>query len=279
MTIWPAIIPTAGTVVGAIAGAALVERSKRTERKHLRHVQFDAQLLDAATRLSREATSLHDRLRYRLPLAGIVPTLKSVAQSLDASAFTEAATFVRLICPASRTALQGVQVTLLGLVNLCSRDTPPPDNELASASTAVIAALQQLEEVVRKQLGIEGDAGKMTKGPGRLPGRGHPPAHSMKSNGYTLRLALHATALVFEVFGTLFVLLDSIRINERASEVGYVDAGSEPAWLDHWYYHSALLGFALLFAGILFVAAVLWFEHWEHVRSMRTIQADGESGS
>jgi hypothetical protein len=188
--------------------------------------------------------------------------LKSVAQSLDVSAFTEAATLVRLICPASTAALQGVQVTLFGLVDLCSRDTPPPDNELAGASTAVIAALQRLEDVVRKQLGIEGGVGQMSKGPGKLTGRGHPSAHSMKSKAYTLRLSVHASALVFEAAGTMFVLLNDIRINERASEVGYVDAGSEPAWLDHWYYHSALLGFTLLFAGILLAAAVLWFEHW-----------------
>jgi hypothetical protein len=192
-----------------------------------------------------------------------------VAQSLDVSAFTEAATFVRLICPASRAALQDVQVALLGLVNLCSRDTPPPDAEITRASVIVIAALQRFEDVVRKQLGIEGRAGQMSKGPGESPRQGDASAQSMKSKGYTLRLALHATALVFEAFGTLLILLDSIRINERANEVGTADAGYEPAWLHHWYYHSALLGFALLFAGILLAAAVLWFEHWEHMRSMR----------
>jgi hypothetical protein len=167
---WPAII---GTRAGTALGAALAEWSKRAERKHARRVQFDAQLLDAAARLSHETTSLHDRLRYRLPVAGIVPTLKSVAQSLDVHAFTEAATLVRLICPLSRAALQDLQIALLGLVNLCNKDAPPPNEDLVSGSAAVLRALARFEKTIRRQLGIKSEINRTPKSP-REPLAGAP---------------------------------------------------------------------------------------------------------
>lgn len=103
-------------------------------------------------RFSHETASMHDRLKYRLPVAGIVPTLRSVAHSLDLSRFVEASTLVRLICPASQDALQQVQLALFGLVNLCGGDIPPADEEITRAAMDVIRALQRFEEAIRKEL-------------------------------------------------------------------------------------------------------------------------------
>lgn len=160
MSSWLAIISVVGTVggtsavVGSAVAAVFAERSKRAEWKHTRRVQFDTQLLEAAVRLSHETTSMHDRLRYRLPLAGIIPTRRSVAQSLDWSGYTEAATRMRLLCPASLGALQQVQMALFALVTLCDAERPAPDDQVANAAVSVLAALQGFEGAIRRYLGI-----------------------------------------------------------------------------------------------------------------------------
>ena len=84
---------------------------------------------------------------------------------------------------------------------------------------------------------------------------------------HTLRLARHATALVMEAAGGVLVLLNTVRLNE-----------SELEKFKAWYYHSAVLGFILLFGGMLLAAFMLWIEHVAHVRSLRA-SGGGTPGS
>jgi hypothetical protein len=84
---------------------------------------------------------------------------------------------------------------------------------------------------------------------------------------HTLRLACHATALVMEAAGGVLVLLNTVRLN-----------GAELDKFRAWYYHSAVLGFILLFGGMLLAAFMLWMEHVAHARSLRA-SGGGTPGS
>jgi hypothetical protein len=86
---------------------------------------------------------------------------------------------------------------------------------------------------------------------------------------HTLRLACHGTALLMELVGTIFIMLDTVRLNNMVAILGYASFEGEPAKYKVWSYHSAVFGFALLFTGMLLAAAVLWLEHIAHVRSVR----------
>jgi hypothetical protein len=155
-----AIISVVGTVggtsaiVGSAVAALFAERSKRAEWKHLRRVQFDGQLLEAVIRLSHETSSIHDRLRYQLPTGATTATRQIVAHSLGWGAFTEAATRVRLLCPAVRGQLQQVQMALFALVTLCATNPPAPEEQVVHASSAILGFLQAFEEAIRVHLGI-----------------------------------------------------------------------------------------------------------------------------
>jgi hypothetical protein len=75
------------------------------------------------------------------------------------------------------------------------------------------------------------------------------------------RVAFHTAALVVELLGTVFLLLDIIRLNSRLPAEGF-NLGDTPRY-QHWYYHSYPLGFGLVFFGILLAGVCLWFEHKE----------------
>ena len=77
------------------------------------------------------------------------------------------------------------------------------------------------------------------------------------------RIALHWIALFVETFGTLFLLLDVVRVNSMVSIVGYASFNGEPEKFHAWYYHCAVFGFALLFLGILVAGFSLLLEHQE----------------
>jgi hypothetical protein len=87
---------------------------------------------------------------------------------------------------------------------------------------------------------------------------------------HTLRLAIHATALLFEAVGTCFILLDTVRLNALVRILGVASFAGEPERFRAWYYHSAVFGFVMLFAGMVLAAFVLWIEHLAHVRSLAT---------
>ena len=77
-----------------------------------------------------------------------------------------------------------------------------------------------------------------------------------------IRLHLHSAALVIEAIGTMFIFLDTVRMNAQLHAAGFVSyEGGPPPGYEGWIYHSAPLGFALLFLGILLAGFVLWFEH------------------
>jgi hypothetical protein len=88
---------------------------------------------------------------------------------------------------------------------------------------------------------------------------------------HTSRLVCHAVGLLLEAIGSFFVLMDAIRLNELASILGLFSYAGEPEKFHPWYYHSLVLGFCLLFGGILFQGIVLWLEHLSHVRSLTTV--------
>jgi hypothetical protein len=68
---------------------------------------------------------------------------------------------------------------------------------------------------------------------------------------------LQFVAIVVQFFGTLFVWLDTVRLHSRNPLHGFT-IGEQPGY-DAWYYHSGLLGFSLLFVGILLQGVCLLF--------------------
>jgi hypothetical protein len=68
--------------------------------------------------------------------------------------------------------------------------------------------------------------------------------------------------LLIEAIGTMFVFLDTLRINAQLHAAGFTSYGGEPpSPYAAWYYHTPVLGFGLLFFGILVAGYVLWLEH------------------
>ena len=80
-------------------------------------------------------------------------------------------------------------------------------------------------------------------------------------NHHKSRLNCHRFALILESFGTIFILFDTWRINKIAEIVGYFSYNGEPPEFHRWYYHSAFLGFTLLFAGIFLAGIALYLEY------------------
>jgi hypothetical protein len=89
-----------------------------------------------------------------------------------------------------------------------------------------------------------------------------------------MKLILHLVALLIEAIGTLFILLDTYRISELAKEIGHSDAGDEPAALHPWYFHSAVPGFGLLFAGMLLAGIILLIEHWQQIHEREHLHSE-----
>ncbi len=69
-------------------------------------------------------------------------------------------------------------------------------------------------------------------------------------------MLLRFSPIVLEFFGTLFVWLDTVRLNARNPPSGFV-IGDPPKY-KAWYYHLGLYGFALLFIGILLQGVYLF---------------------
>ena len=75
-------------------------------------------------------------------------------------------------------------------------------------------------------------------------------------------LHCHSVALIIEAVGTLFVFLDAVRMNVQLHAAGFASyAGGPPPGYESWIYHSAHLGFGLLFFGMLVAGYVLWRDH------------------
>jgi hypothetical protein len=84
----------------------------------------------------------------------------------------------------------------------------------------------------------------------------------------TFRTFCHAVALIIEAVGTFFILLDTIRMENQLHASGYASYGGEESLPYHnWYYHSVVLGFSLLFLGMIIAAFVLWLEHLAHAKA------------
>jgi Na+-transporting methylmalonyl-CoA/oxaloacetate decarboxylase gamma subunit len=100
----------------------------------------------------------------------------------------------------------------------------------------------------------------------------------MLSCSHTIRLFCHAIALFIEAVGTLFIFLDTKRLNARfPSEPGVIGTVGDPLGYRVWYYHCAELGFTLLFLGILIAAFVLWLEHLSFVKNHKQKSDSKES--
>lgn len=68
--------------------------------------------------------------------------------------------------------------------------------------------------------------------------------------------SLRFAPIVLEFFGTLFVWLDTVRLNARNPPHGFT-IGDPPKYKG-WYYHLGLYGFTLLFIGILLQGVYLF---------------------
>jgi hypothetical protein len=83
----------------------------------------------------------------------------------------------------------------------------------------------------------------------------------MKSR-LTLRLKCHWLALLIETAGTCLVFFDAMRMDAQLHAAGFASyAGGAPPGYTSWYYHSAMLGFGLLLAGIMVGGIALVLEH------------------
>ena len=67
---------------------------------------------------------------------------------------------------------------------------------------------------------------------------------------------LRWATIVLEVLGTLFIWLDTVRLNARNPPHGFM-IGDAPGY-GAWYFHSGVLGFSLLFLGILLQGVCLF---------------------
>ena len=66
---------------------------------------------------------------------------------------------------------------------------------------------------------------------------------------YDLYAILRWATMVLEALGTLFIWLDTVRLNARNPPDGFV-IGDRPGYRA-WYFHSGVLGFSLLLLEIL----------------------------
>ncbi len=80
-------------------------------------------------------------------------------------------------------------------------------------------------------------------------------------HSHTFRIFCHAVALIIEAIGTVFIFLDTIRMDAQLHAVDASYEREAPPAYQHWYYHHASLGFGFLFLGMLVAAFVLWLEH------------------
>ena len=78
-----------------------------------------------------------------------------------------------------------------------------------------------------------------------------------------LRLACHWVALGLEIGASFFIFFEALRINAMLRILGKASFDGEPLKYQAWYYHSGVLGFALLLGGILISGAALLLEHYE----------------
>jgi|GEM_PF-3973081 hypothetical protein len=86
------------------------------------------------------------------------------------------------------------------------------------------------------------------------------------------RTCCHTFALIVETIGTVLIFLDTVRMDVQLHAAGYVSyTGEAPLPYQHWYYHHAPIGFALLFFGILAQGFLVWFEHHELQKAAEAI--------
>jgi hypothetical protein len=87
---------------------------------------------------------------------------------------------------------------------------------------------------------------------------------------HKLKIRLHQIALFAEALGTVFIYLDVVRTHAQLRAAGFFSyEGGSPPGYQSWVHDSAGLGFALLFAGMILAAVVLYLEH-------RTIASSSE---
>ena len=83
------------------------------------------------------------------------------------------------------------------------------------------------------------------------------------------RMISHSVALVLEVVGTVFILLDAMRLSDQAAASGMLSA--QPAGYQVWYYHQEILGIVLLFSGILAQSCVVFIESLTMDKASKTL--------
>jgi hypothetical protein len=77
---------------------------------------------------------------------------------------------------------------------------------------------------------------------------------------HALRLFWHKIALGFESIGTLFIMLDTLRLSARTAPDVAFTVG-DPIAFRHWYFQCPIIGFTFLFLGIFVSSMVLFREH------------------
>jgi hypothetical protein len=68
--------------------------------------------------------------------------------------------------------------------------------------------------------------------------------------------SLQFASIIVQFFGTLFAWLDTVRLNARNPSEGFMFG--DPPGYSAWYFHSGVLGFSLLFVGILLQGVCLF---------------------
>jgi len=72
----------------------------------------------------------------------------------------------------------------------------------------------------------------------------------------------HSVAIGVEFIGTVFLYLDSHRIDAKLPTLGLASSDADdPIGMHAWYWHQGSLGFALVMLGILGQGVILWFEN------------------
>jgi len=77
------------------------------------------------------------------------------------------------------------------------------------------------------------------------------------------RLHCHWVALIVETCAGFFIFMEAQRLDAMIRLLGRFGFAGEPVKYHAWYYHSGIVGFALLILGILLSGAALLLEHQE----------------
>jgi hypothetical protein len=94
-------------------------------------------------------------------------------------------------------------------------------------------------------------------------------------------LKWHIFSILVEAIGTLFVWLDTARLDARSPDTGFTLG--DPRGYHAWWYHCGLWGFGFLFLGILLQAALIFSRDAElesidkRIKDLETLAQQKES--